>query len=57
MEMLEGVYSDSDETVFMSFMIMIEEGLEMLGGLVFLYALCSYLGSYAGPVKIVFKSH
>jgi hypothetical protein len=33
----------------------IEEGLEMLGVLVFLYALCTYLADYAGPVKIVFE--
>jgi hypothetical protein len=32
-----------------------EEGLEMLGILVFVHALLKYLGNHSGPVKIVFK--
>ncbi len=57
-EMLESYafYMSRDITAFHSLiLITIEEGMEMLGILIFLYALCSYMANYTGPVTIVFE--
>lgn len=58
MEMVEGYYDTLYGTNNMSFalIVMIEEVLEMLGILVFLYALMSYLRLYVGGLEVRFKA-
>jgi hypothetical protein len=55
-EMLRGTtypYNPSSLTYIMGGLC--EEGLEMLGLVIFVYALCSYLASEIGEMRIVFK--
>jgi hypothetical protein len=56
MELLSTYYlSTYGRNMVYSLTIVSEEGLEMLGILVFLHALLAYLRNHLGPVKIVFK--
>lgn len=58
MEMVEGYYDTQYGTQNMGYalIVMVEELLEMLGILVFLYALMSHLRLYAGGLEVRFKA-